>query len=80
MMKLVGHPITLLFDRCTDQFEIVSGYLAKAEVGLVSVTYHKRGIGISSIFDTVFGYLPIFLTVLLYWETPNVPLKTFCRC
>ena len=27
-----------------------------------SVTDHKCGIGISSIFDTVFRYLPIFLT------------------
>ena len=31
MMKLVGHPITWLFDRCTDQFDI-SRFLAKAEV------------------------------------------------
>ena len=27
----------------------------------------KRGIGISSIFDTVFRYLSIFLAVLRYW-------------
>ena len=31
MMKLVGHPITWLFDRCTYQFDI-SRFLAKAEV------------------------------------------------
>ena len=32
MMKLVGHPMTWLFDRCTDQFEIFSRFLVKAEV------------------------------------------------
>ena len=32
MMKLVGHPITWLLDRCTVQFEIFSRFLAKAEV------------------------------------------------
>ena len=31
MMKLVGHPITWLFDRYTDQFAI-SRFLAKAEI------------------------------------------------
>ena len=31
------------------------------------MTENKCGIGISSIFDTVFRYLPIFLTVLRYW-------------
>ena len=31
MMNLVGHPMTWLFDRCTDQFEILSHFLAKAE-------------------------------------------------
>ena len=41
----------------------------------VSVTDHKCSIGISSIFDTVFLYLPIFLTVLRYWVSPNVPLN-----
>ena len=30
-MKLVGHPLTWLFDRYTDQFEI-SRFLAKAKV------------------------------------------------
>ena len=89
MMKLVGHPMTLLFDRCTDQFEIFSGYLAKAEVDfwcihawdnqharqiqcLVSVTYPT---GISSIFDTVFGYLPIFLwyCCIAVLGTPQCP-------
>ena len=38
------------------------------------MTYHKYSIGISSIFDTVLRYLPIFLTVLWYWLPPNVPL------
>ena len=38
------------------------------------MTHHKYSIGISSIFDTVFWYLPIFLTVLQYWVSPNVPL------
>ena len=32
MVKLVGHPMTWLFDLCTDQFEIFSRFLAKAEV------------------------------------------------
>ena len=32
MIKLVGHPMTWLFDLCTDQFEIFSRFLAKAEV------------------------------------------------
>ena len=40
----------------------------------LSMTDHKCGIGISSIFDTVFRYLPIFVTVLLYWAPRNVPL------
>ena len=35
---------------------------------------NKCGIGISSIFDTVFWYLPIFLMVLQYWVPSNVPL------
>ena len=34
------------------------------------LTDHKYGIGISSISDTVFRYLPIFLTVLRYWVSP----------
>ena len=38
------------------------------------MTDYRCGIGISSIFDTVFRYLPIFLTVLRYWVPPNVPL------
>ena len=33
---------------------------------LVTVNDHNCGIGISSIFNTVFQYLPIFLTVLGY--------------
>ena len=36
----------------------------------LSMTDHKKGIGISSIFDTVFRYWPILLTVLLYWLPP----------
>ena len=32
MMKLVGHPMTWLVDRCIDQFEIFSRFLAEAEV------------------------------------------------
>ena len=31
MMKLVGHPMTGLFDRCADQFEVFSRFLAMAE-------------------------------------------------
>ena len=31
-MKLIGHPMTWLFDRCTDQFQTFSRFLAKAEV------------------------------------------------
>ena len=41
----------------------------------VSITDHKYGIGISSIFNTVFRYLPIFLTILWYWVPPNVPFQ-----
>ena len=37
------------------------------------MTENKCGIGISSIFDTVFRYMPIFLTVLRYWVPTNVP-------
>ena len=32
------------------------------------------GIGIWTIFDAVFRYLPFFLAVLRYWVPPNVPL------
>ena len=32
-----------------------------------------------SVFDTVFRYLPIFLTVLGYWIPPNVTLKNMWR-
>ena len=32
------------------------------------------GIGIWTIFDAVFRYLPFFLTLLRYWVPPNVPL------
>ena len=46
----------------------------------VSLSDHKCGIGISWIFNTVFRYLPIFLTVLLYWVTPDVPLSGEYRC
>ena len=31
-MKLVGHLMTWLFHRCTDQFEIFSRFLAKVEL------------------------------------------------
>ena len=31
MMKLVGHPMTGLFDRCADQFEVFSRFFAMAE-------------------------------------------------
>ena len=93
MMKLVGHPITLLFDRCTinskshvfsRRLRLISGvYMTEilkknTRDGYnvkVSVIGHKCGIGISSIFDTVFRYLPIFLTALRYWVPPNVPLR-----
>ena len=40
----------------------------------LSMSNHKLGIDISSIFDPVFRYLPIFVTVLLYQAPPNVPL------
>ena len=40
------------------------------------MTENKCGIGISSIFDTVFRYMPIFLTVLRYWVPTNVPPST----
>ena len=40
---------------------------------LSNVTDHKCGIGISSIFDTVFRYLPIFLTVSRYCRLQVVP-------
>ena len=32
LMKLVGHLMTWLFDRCTDQFDIFSRFLAMDEV------------------------------------------------
>ena len=45
----------------------------------LSMTYHECGIGISSIFDPVFRYLPIFLTLLLYWVPPPPPMSpSFC--
>lgn len=34
----------------------------------------RRAIGISSIFDAAFLYLPFFLTVLRYLLPPNIPL------
>ena len=40
---------------------------------LVSVNDHMWCRGISSIFNTVFRYLPIFLTVLRYWIPPQCP-------
>ena len=40
------------------------------------MTDHKCSIDISSIFDTLFQYLPIFLTVL---GTPNVPLHMYIQ-
>ena len=89
MMKLVRHPITWLFDRYTDQFAISRFLATEVDFWCihawdkkyarwiqrsVRVTDHKCGIGIWSIFDMVFRYLPIFLTVLRYWVAPNVPL------
>ena len=41
----------------------------------VSVNDHNCGIGIWSIFNTVFRYLPIFLTVLRYWVPNKNPYK-----
>ena len=46
---------------------------------LVSVNDHMWCRGISSIFNTVFRYLPIFLTVLRYWVTPPPP-KALLHC
>ena len=82
--------MTWLFDRCTDQFKIFSSFLAKAEVDFwciharhkktreMDTTFSKRhrscGIGISSILETVFRYLPILRTALRYWVSPDVPL------
>ena len=40
------------------------------------MTENKCGVSISSIFDTVFRYFPIFLTVLRYWVPPNVPPRS----
>ena len=34
MMKLVGDPMTRLFNRCTDLFEVFSYFLAMSEVDL----------------------------------------------
>ena len=69
--------MTWLFDRCTDQFKIFSRFLGKAEVDFCCIVPdHKCSIGISSIFDTVFRYLTIFRTLLLYWVPPNVTLST----
>ena len=45
-----------------------------------AVTDHKFGIGIALIFNTVFQYLPIFLSLLRYWVPLNVPLcQVFCQ-
>ena len=43
---------------------------------MLSVTNHKCGIGTLLIFDTVFRYLPILLTVLRYWVPPMSPSLT----
>ena len=43
----------------------------------VNATDHRCVIGILSIFDTLFRYLPIFLTVLQYWVPPNVPVREY---
>ena len=42
------------------------------------MTENICGIGISSIFDTVFRYMPIFLRVLRYWVPTNAPLARRC--
>ena len=83
-MKLVGHPTTGLFNRCIYQFEVFPCFLAMAEVAcwwklarwiqlLECVTDYKCGISISSIFETVFRYLPVFLAILRYWVPPMSP-------
>ena len=45
------------------------------QVSMTDYNRSKCGISISSIFDTVFQYLPIFLAILQYWVPPNVPLN-----
>ena len=44
------------------------------QLNYVSVTDHKWSIGILSIFNSVFRYLPLFLTALRNWVSPNIPL------
>ena len=41
----------------------------------MDATSRRSKFGISSIFDPVFQYFPIFLLILQYWITPKVPLK-----
>ena len=58
--------------------EVFSCFLTMAEVAqdigrVITLDGHTCGIGILSIFDTVFRYLPIFLTVLRYWVPPMSP-------
>ena len=78
------HLIFALFDCCTDQFEEMAAvdfwsYMlmiikyARWIQPLVSVSDHDCGIRISSILDTVFRYLPIFLTVLRYCSIGHPP-------
>lgn len=39
----------------------------------------RRAIGVSSILDAAFLYLPFFVTVLRYWVPLNVPLYLYVK-
>ena len=85
MMKLVEHPITGLFNHCTDQFEVFSRFLVMAEVDFWCI--HAWGKQTREMDTTstkpdrslmwyqYFGICQLFFnTVLRYWVPPNVPL------
>ena len=46
----------------------------------VSVTNHKCSIGILSIFNMIVRYLPLFLTALRYWVSPNNTVMVMPPC
>jgi len=86
-MKLVGDPMTGLFDCCTNPFElIVDAYMLEIKKHArwiklqVCVTDCTCGIGISMIFDTVFRYLSIFRCGIGYLLMPPFLPIIFYHC
>ena len=74
--------MTRLFDRPIDTVRGLVRFLAMAELDFWEKAawdkqtrdMDRRAIGVSSIFDAAFLYLPFFVTVLRYLLPPNIPL------